>query len=125
VFLGVPGLFARAYAEDAAVVALAASLIPIAGVFQVFDGVQCVATGILRGAGESRPAAAANLVGYWIVGLPFGWWLTTRAGLGPPGIWWGLTLGLAAVAALLAWRTFHVLRGDVRRVSVEGGAPGA
>ena len=117
-FLAVPGLFARGFAEDAAVVALAASLIPIAGVFQVFDGVQCVATGVLRGAGESRPAAVANLVGYWIVGLPFGWWLTHRAGLGPQGIWWGLTLGLAAVAVLLTWRTTRVLRGEVRRVSV-------
>lgn len=121
VLLSVPGLFAHAYADDAAVVALAAALIPIAGVFQVFDGVQCVATGILRGAGESRPAAAANLVGYWIVGLPFGWWLTNRAGLGPPGIWWGLTLGLAAVAILLAWRTALVLRGEVRRVHVDAG----
>ena len=122
-FLSVPGLFARAYADDAAVVALAASLIPIAGVFQVFDGVQCVASGILRGAGESRPAAAANLVGYWIVGLPFGWWLTHYAQIGPQGIWWGLTLGLAAVAVLLTYRTTRVLRGDVRRVSVEGSTP--
>jgi MATE family multidrug resistance protein len=124
-FLSVPGIFAQAYTHDAAVVALAASLIPIAGVFQVFDGVQCVATGVLRGAGESRPAAAANLVGYWMVGLPFGWWLTTGAGLGPKGVWWGLTLGLAAVAVLLSWRTARVLRGEVRRIDVESPRPPA
>jgi MATE family multidrug resistance protein len=116
--VGAPHL-ASIYSSDAGVVATAALLIAIAGVFQIFDGVQCVATGILRGAGESRPAAIANLVGYWIIGLPFGWWLTTRSGMGPQGVWWGLTLGLAAVAVLLTWRAARVLRGELRRVNVD------
>ncbi len=116
VLVALPGLLARAYTDVDAVVVVAASLIPIAGVFQVFDGAQVVASGILRGAGETRVPAAANLVGYWIVGIPIGWWLATSVGLGPRGLWWGLTFGLVAVAALLAWRVLHALRGEVRRV---------
>jgi multidrug resistance protein, MATE family len=124
-FLVLPGLFATGFTDDAAVVAVAVSLVPIAGVFQVFDGVQVVASGILRGAGESRVPAAANLVGYWLVGLPVGWWLTTRTSLGPRGVWWGLTGGLVAVAALLSWRVVHVLGRDLARLDVETPAPAA
>ena len=118
--LAVPGLFAAGFTDDAAVLAVGVTLIPIAGIFQVFDGAQVVSSGILRGAGESRIPAVANFLGYWVVGLPFGWWLTRRMGGDPAGMWWGLTLGLAAVASLLAWRVRHALRGDVRRV--EGAA---
>lgn len=104
------------YNDEPEVLATATALLGIAGVFQVFDGIQCVATGVLRGAGETRAPAVANLLGYWVVGLPFGWWLVAYRGGGPAGLWWGLTVGLAAVAALLMWRTFHVLSRDVRRV---------
>jgi MATE family multidrug resistance protein len=118
-FLAFSRPLALLYNREAAVVATAAALIPIAGFFQVLDGLQCVATGVLRGAGETRVPAVANLVGYWVVGLPFGWWLVAYRGAGPAGLWWGLTLGLAAVAVLLTWRTFHVLSRDVRRVEVD------
>lgn len=127
-FLALARPLALLYNRETAVVATAAALIPIAGFFQVFDGVQCVATGVLRGAGETRVPAVANLVGYWAVGLPFGWWLVAYRGGGPAGLWWGLTLGLAAVALLLTWRTFHVLGRDVRRLEVDAAArprPGA
>lgn len=119
VFLTCAPLLAGAYVDETETLRLAASLVAIAGVFQVFDGVQCVATGILRGAGESRIPAAANLLGYWVIGLPVGWWLVKGAGLGPGGLWWGLTLGLAAVAVLLTWRTFHVLSRTVARLTVD------
>jgi MATE family multidrug resistance protein len=121
VFLTCATALALLYNGESDVVATATSLIPIAGVFQVFDGFQCVASGILRGAGESRMPAAANLAGYWVLGLPFGWWLTSRCDLGPAGLWWGLTVGLAVVAALLAWRTLHVLSGDVQRLDPDAG----
>jgi MATE family multidrug resistance protein len=117
--VALPRLLAQAYTDVDAVVVVAASLIPIAGVFQVFDGAQVVASGILRGAGETRVPAAANLVGYWVVGIPIGWALATGAGLGPRGLWWGLTFGLVAVAALLSWRVVHALRGEVRRTTIE------
>jgi MATE family multidrug resistance protein len=121
-FLTCSTALALLYNGEEEVVATAATLIAIAGVFQVFDGFQCVASGILRGAGESRMPAAANLAGYWVLGLPFGWWLTTHCGMGPAGLWWGLTVGLASVAALLAWRTVHVLSGDVRRLDPDAAA---
>jgi multidrug resistance protein, MATE family len=94
----------RLYTPDAAVVALCASILPIAGAFQIFDGTQVVGCGVLRGMGRTRPAALFNLISYWLLGIPLGAWLALRAGWGLAGVWWGLCLGLAAAAALLvAW----------------------
>jgi MATE family multidrug resistance protein len=61
---------------------------------------------VLRGMGDTRPAARYNLLGYWLLGLPLGAWLGLERGLGMglPGIWWGLALGLAVVALLLVRR---------------------
>jgi MATE family multidrug resistance protein len=84
--------------EDIKVREMAAIILPIAGAFQVFDGIQVVGSGVLRGAGLTRPAALFNLVGYWVLALPLGWYLTFHAGMGLPGIWWALALGLACVA---------------------------
>lgn len=112
-----PGL----YTGDAAVVAVAAALMPIAAAFQLFDGLQVVGGGVLRGQGRTVPAAVFNLLGYWTLGLPLGWWLTFRAGWGLSGIWWGLTVSLGVVAALLmGW---IALRGP-GRVPIAAGAPG-
>jgi MATE family multidrug resistance protein len=66
-----------------------------------------VGTGILRGMGRTRPAAAIYLVGYYVLALPMAWWLGFRLDLGLPGVWWGLCLGLASVAIMLViwiWR---------------------
>lgn len=83
---------------------LAASIIPICAAFQVFDGIQVVGSGILRGQGQTLPAAVINLVGYWMLALPLGWWMTFELGLGLQGVWWGLALALALVAvALVGW----------------------
>lgn len=73
----------------------------LAAAFQVFDGVQVVACGVLRGMGRTRPAAVFNGIGYWLLGLPLGGWLALRADWGLAGIWWGLCGGLAVVASLL------------------------
>jgi MATE family multidrug resistance protein len=93
----------RIYTFDEQVIALAATILPIAGAFQLFDGTQVVGCGILRGMGRTRPAAVFNLVGYWLLGLPLGWWFGVRIGwLG--GLWWALVLGLAIVAlSLVFW----------------------
>jgi len=104
IFLGFPGALVGTYTGDAPVVGLAVQLVPIAGVFQVFDGLQVVATGVLRGAADTTFPAAMALVGYWLLALPTGWWLAFRAGLGARGLWWGFTVGLAAVALLLLLR---------------------
>jgi MATE family multidrug resistance protein len=89
------------YTGDPLALAAAAAVLPIAGAFQIFDGVQVVGCGVLRGMGRTRPAAWFNFVGYWVVGLPLGATLALRRGLGLPGIWWGLALGLLLVASLL------------------------
>lgn len=97
--------------------ALAASLLPLAALFQVFDGVQVVAFGVLRGAGDTRMAAAANLVAYYAIGLPLGAWLALGLGWGPRGVWMGLILALVVVAALLVARVRQVELNGVGRLA--------
>jgi MATE family multidrug resistance protein len=119
ILLLVPHLLARAYTPDAAVVALAATLIPIAGVFQVFDGLQVVSIGVLRGTGDTRTPLIVNLIGYWIIALPISLWLGIQAGLGPRGMWWGLTAGLVVVALVLLARVRVRLWGPLERIRVD------
>jgi MATE family multidrug resistance protein len=93
------GLFSR----DPAVLALGASLLFVAAVFQLFDGVQGVATGVLRGIGETRVPMLTNLVGHWFIGLPIGYALCFSLGAGVTGLWWGLSIGLIVCAVVLLW----------------------
>ena len=94
----------RAYTSEPEVLLAAAVLLPIAAAFQLFDGIQVVGGGILRGMGRTRPAAWFNLLGYYVLGLPLSLYLALETGMGVAGIWWGLTLGLFVVAALMiAW----------------------
>lgn len=118
-FLSAPGAFARLYTEEAAVLSVAMSLIPLAGVFQVFDGTQTVAGGILRGLGETKVAMLVNLVGYWFFGLPVSYVLGFVFRLGPGGLWYGLVLGLAAVATILLVRVRMALARERRRVLID------
>jgi MATE family multidrug resistance protein len=122
-FLLFPALFARAYTADGVVIALAAALIPIAGVFQVFDGIQAVAAGVLRGIGDTHAPAIINVVGFWLIGLPVSWVLAFRRGGGAIGLWWGIVVGLAAVAIILLWRVRVRLGRTMSRVVVEDPAP--
>jgi MATE family multidrug resistance protein len=94
----------RLYTSDLAAIAAAAAILPIAGAFQIFDGTQSVASGVLRAMGRPGPAALCNLVGYWGIALPLGGWLALYGGAGLVGLWWGLCLGLVLVAlALVSW----------------------
>lgn len=105
----------KPYNSDPAVRLVAASLTPIAAAFQLFDGMQVIGFGVLRGAGDVRVPTVANLVGYYVFGLPLGYWLGLRLGLGPEGIWWGISLGLAIVGTSLLFRIRQVhRRGGVR-----------
>jgi len=104
IFLSLPEPLARLYSRDLGVIVVAASLIPIAGVFQIFDGIQVVASGVLRGLGDTRAPMVANLVGYWLVGIPVSVYLGFVARLGPAGLWWGLVLGLGLVGTSLLLR---------------------
>ena len=101
VFVALPTLVIRAFTTDPAVIATGASLLGVAAVFQLFDGLQVVGTGILRGAGDTRTGMLAGIVGYWVLGLPVGALLCFRFGLGVIGLWVGLSTGLIAVAVVL------------------------
>ncbi len=120
----VPGLLARVYSSDLGVVALALQLIPIAGVFQVFDGLQVVSVGVLRGVGDTRAPMVVNVLGFWLIGLPVSLWLGFGVGAGAVGLWWGLVAGLAAVAAFLVLRVRARLGQALRRVAIEEQAAG-
>jgi MATE family multidrug resistance protein len=118
-FIGAPGLLARVYSSDLAVVAMAAALIPIAGVFQVFDGLQVVAIGILRGVGDTRAPMVINVLGFWLLGFPASLGLGFGLGLGPEGLWWGLVVGLAVVALLLLARVRARMGRELKRLVVD------
>ncbi len=106
----------QAFTVDPAVIALAATLLPIAAAFELFDGLQVVGSGVLRGMGRTRPATVFNFIGYYVLGLPLAYWLGRPERLGLVGIWWGLALGLAVVAALtVAW---VALRGPARATAI-------
>jgi len=114
-----PTALARSYTGNADVVLLAATLIPIAGVFQVFDGIQAVAAGVLRGIGDTHAPAIINVVGFWLIGLPVSWVLAFRLGGGAVGLWWGIVVGLAAVALILLGRVRVRLGRTMQRVIID------
>jgi MATE family multidrug resistance protein len=88
---------ANLYTRDPFVVSFAMTLLLIAGVFQLFDGLQTIATGSLRGLGNTRTPMVWNLLGYWVVGLPLGCWLCFRWKWGAVGLWDGLCLALILI----------------------------
>jgi multidrug resistance protein, MATE family len=101
---------AKLYIYDPDVLPMAASLIIIAGFFQLSDGIQCVALGVLRGMADVNIPTIATLVAYWVIGLPIGYYLAFSLKMGAIGIWIGLSAGLTASAMLLTWRFYHNLK---------------
>jgi MATE family multidrug resistance protein len=118
-FLSVPRLLASAYTPEPDVLDLAQTLIPIAGIFLVFDAFQIIAAGVLRGMGDTRAPMLIVLFGFWLIGMPVSVLLAFRLGLGPQGLWWGFVAGLAVVAPLLMLRIAAKLSRPLVRVSVE------
>jgi len=104
-FVAVPGGLISIFTDDPAVVGAAASLMLIAAAFQLFDGLQGVTAGTMRGAGDTRTPVLCTLVAYWIIGLPLGYVLAFQGGMGITGIWIGLATGLcvAGISLLTAW----------------------
>jgi MATE family multidrug resistance protein len=105
VLAAVPGWIVHLYMHDAAVVAVGAVLLRIAALFQLFDGLQVVATGALRGWGDTRTPMLAHLVGYWVLGLPVAYVLCFPLRWGASGIWVGLVVALILIgsALMLSW----------------------
>ncbi|MBX9699520.1 MAG: MATE family efflux transporter, partial [Acetobacteraceae bacterium] len=92
-----------------AVASLGATLLVIAGLFQLADGVQAVAAGALRGLKDTRVPMLLAGLGYWGLGMPIGLLLAGPLGQGPAGIWLGLAAGLVVVACLMLRRWRNLL----------------
>jgi MATE family multidrug resistance protein len=119
-FLAFPRPLAAMMTSDAAVIGIAATLLPVAGIFQVFDGAQAVGAGVLRGLGDTRVPLISMLGGYWLMGLPISAWLGFHTGMREVGLWSGFVVSLGAVAVFLLIRIRVMLRRDLRRVSLAG-----
>jgi MATE family multidrug resistance protein len=98
------GFFLDAEAEGGRVMTLAVSFLAVAAAFQIADGAQVIAAGMLRGLHDTRVPMLFALVGYWVIGIGTGVWLAFYAGWQGVGIWTGLAVGLAIVAVMLIAR---------------------
>ncbi len=101
VFILAPSAILRLFTADVAVLAIGVPLVLVAALFQLFDGLQGVATGVLRGLGDTRTPMVWNLAGHWVIGLPLGYVLCFERGWGALGLWSGLCLGLRVVGCVL------------------------
>ncbi len=118
-FISIPGLLTGIYTTNADVIRLAVLLLPIAGVFQIFDGVQVVCLGVLRGLGDTRVPMFVAILGFWCLGIPVSLWLAFGWNLGAIGLWWGLVAGLAIVAVILAVRVRQREHRDLDRIIID------
>ncbi len=119
-FVGFRMFLPTLYIDDQDVIAVSASLLVIAGMFQLSDGVQVVGLGVLRGMEDVKFPTWITLVAYWVVGLPLGYFLAFEMGLAEKGIWYGLLIGLSSTAVILFYR-FHAL--SKRRILEGTGRP--
>jgi MATE family multidrug resistance protein len=114
-FVVAPRPILRIFTDDPAVIHAGVGLLFVASLFQLFDGLQVVATGTLRGAAETRTPMICNLVAYYVVGLPLGYALCFSAGWGIIGLWTGLSVGLigCGIVLLRVWaakvRSFEIV----------------
>jgi multidrug resistance protein, MATE family len=118
-FITMPQLLAGLYTRDAVVLGMAALLLPLAGLFQVFDGLQVVAIGLLRGLGDTRMPMVINVIGFWCVGIPVSLWLGFGLDYGAVGLWWGLVVGLVIVAAFLIARVRQREKHGLARIIID------
>ncbi len=104
------GIFTAAVTPDAEVATLAARLLLVAAVFQLFDGGQVISVGALRGLTDVRVPGVITFIAYWVIALPAGYGLAFHTPLGALGVWSGLALGLGCAAVLLVWRLHRLTR---------------
>jgi MATE family multidrug resistance protein len=106
-FIALPRPLLHLFTIDPEVITIGLSLLAIAALFQLFDGLQAVSTGLLRGLGDTRTAMLWHVVGHWAIGLPVGYALCFRWGWGVPGLWTGLSTGIIVVGIALVTLWFH------------------
>ncbi len=119
VLVTVPQYVARVFTTDRAVIRTAVSLLAVAAAFQLFDGLQTVATGALRGTGDTRTPMLCHMLLYWLLGLPLGYLLCFTMGWGAVGLWLGLCVALILIGSVLlvVWtRKVHAMAGHYAAV---------
>ena len=119
-FLTLPRPLARIYTSDENVIRTAIALLGVGAFFQVFDGLQVVVAGALRGLGDTRTPMICHLLGYWGVGLPLGYLLCFRAGWGAFGMWIGLCVALILIGSVLVGLWARRVRGWLLAAKVTG-----
>ena len=100
------GILVRAYTEEIAVVEIAVTLVVWGAIFQLFDGIQAVSLGLLRGLQDVNIPTAITIFSYWGIGIPMSYYLGIYLGVGAVGIWMGLTASLVCSSVLLSWRFY-------------------
>jgi multidrug resistance protein, MATE family len=101
IFYLLPDPILKLYTADLAVLVWAKKLLFLVACFQLFDGAQVTMAGILRGLSVTRPVSISVFIGYWIIGIPLGYYLGFHAGFEAQGFWIGLAIALAIVAIML------------------------
>lgn len=120
-FLLFPSLVVRAFTDDAGVIEIGTVLLRIAGFFALSDGVQAVASGALRGAGDTLAPFVIHLCAHWVIGMPCALTFAFVWDGGAAGLWWGLTTGLTVSAVALTIRFSRKARRGY--VALESSAP--
>ncbi len=115
-----PEQIAHLYTDDALIVSVAVSLLFLAGIFQLADGLQVAAAGALRGLQDTRFLMFSTILAFWGVGFVVSWWLTFEKNMGAEGLWIGLIAGLILAAILNLWRFYQKTRpAELRRLLAE------
>jgi MATE family multidrug resistance protein len=107
IFWAAPYYIVRVYTPDPSVIRAASGLLFVAAFFQFFDGLQSVATGALRGSGDTRTPMILSVGFYWLVGLPVGYLLGIRFGWGAAGVWTGLCVALILIGSTLLYTWYR------------------
>ena len=99
-------ILVRAYTEEQAVIDIAVTLVVWGAIFQLFDGIQAVSLGLLRGLQDVNIPTAITIFSYWGIGIPMSYYVGISLGIGAVGIWIGLTASLVCSSILLSWRFY-------------------
>jgi MATE family multidrug resistance protein len=99
---------ASLYVDEAPVIRLAASIMVVVGIFQLFDSLQIGSVAMLRGLHDARVPAVMGLIAYWLIGIPVAVLLSSRFEMGAVGVWWGLASGLFAACLMTVPRIWKM-----------------